>query len=272
MLLPPHGSPPAHDLARPATPGDQSGAEREALELSQRHAAYADLQRKFISLVSHELRTPLTAIQGAHYLMGRQISRLPPESSAQLGRLLRLQEDALKVLRDLVDQVLMLSRLDHLATQRPAFASEHPGAVITKVVALFNDSATEPRVDLTDQLPAGFTAWFDAKLLRTATENLVSNALKYSPPDRRVHVTLAGIGPGWQVAVTDEGRGLPEAEVSKLFQPFFRASNVGATPGTGLGLTIVQRVMDLHGGQVECRSREGHGATFILHFPASSAP
>jgi signal transduction histidine kinase len=266
------GSGPTHGVAQPTAPSGEGGAEREALELARRHASYTDLQRKFISLVSHELRTPLTAIQGAHYLMGRQISRLPPDSGGQLGRLLRLQEDALRVLRDLVDQVLMLSRLDHLASQRPAFSEQHPRTVIAKSVDQFNESVAEARVDLADHLPADYAARFDVNLLRTAAENLISNALKYSPPECRVRVTLSRQGAGWQVAVADEGRGLPEAEAAKLFQPFFRASNVGTTPGTGLGLTIVQRVMDLHGGQVDFRSREGQGATVTLHFPASPAP
>ena len=246
--------------------------ELEARTLGERRAAYADVQRKFVSLVSHELRTPLTAIQGAHYLIGRQISRLAPDTGAQLGRLLRLQEDALRVLRELVDQVLMLNRLDHQVAQRPTLSPGDARDVIGKVVASFNESTTEPRVDLDDQLPAGLATHFDASLLRTAAENLISNALKYSPPDRRVRVTLSAEGPAWQVAVADAGRGLPEAELTKLFQPFFRASNVGTTPGTGLGLTIVQRVMDLHGGHVDFRSQEGRGTTVTLRFPGTPTP
>ena len=246
--------------------------EREARALGERRATYADMQRKFVSLVSHELRTPLTAIQGAHYLIGRQVSRLAPESGAPLGRLLRLQDDALRVLRELVDQVLMLNRLDHQVAQRPSFSTGDASDVVGKVVGFFNESSPEPRVDLDDRLAEGFAPHFDAGLLRTATENLISNALKYSPPDRRVRVTLSAEGPAWQLSVADAGRGMPEAELAKLFQPFFRASNVGTTPGTGLGLTIVQRVMELHGGHVDFRSQEGQGTTVTLRFPGRSVP
>ncbi|MEI6464653.1 MAG: sensor histidine kinase, partial [Verrucomicrobiota bacterium] len=75
----------------------------------------------------------------------------------------------------------------------------------------------------------------------------------------------------WEIVVIDEGRGMPEAEQAKLFQPFFRASNTGTVAGTGLGLTIVQRVVDRHGGRVDFRSREGAGTTVRLAFPAAPA-
>lgn len=253
----------AHDVTQ------QRSLEREAHEVSERRRTYVEMQREFISLVSHELRTPLTAIQGAHFLMGRHLAKLPAESTASVTRLLRLQEDALKILRNLVDQVLLLNRIDHSASTARELAPGDVRAVITKVVGTFNESMPEARVEFDSDAPPDFTVRIDEGMMRAAVENLVSNGLKYSPADRKVRVQLSAGAAGWEIAVSDEGRGMPEAEQTKLFQPFFRASNAGNVPGTGLGLTIVRRVVDMHGGRIDFRSREGAGTTVLLRFPAA---
>ena len=243
--------------------------ERDRHEVSERRREYAEMQREFISLVSHELRTPLTAIQGAHFLMNRQVAKLPAESTVSLKRLLLLQEEALKTLRNLVDQVLQLNRIDHNASALRELPPGNVQAVIAKVIGMFNESMLEARVEFTSTVAADFTVPLDETMMRAAVENLVSNGLKYSPVDRKVRVELAGSPAAWEIVVIDEGRGMPEAEQAKLFQPFFRASNTGTVAGTGLGLTIVQRVVDLHGGRIEFRSREGAGTTVRLAFPAA---
>ena len=252
----------AHDATQQRT------LEREASEVSERRRAYVEMQREFISLVSHELRTPLTAIQGAHFLIGRHLAKITGESTGNIARLLRLQEDALKILRSLVDQVLLLNRIDHNASAIRELAPGDIRAVVGKVVGTFNESMPEARVEFDAVVPTDFTVRLDENMMRAAVENLVSNGLKYSPSDRKVHVTLATNPAGWEIAVSDEGRGMPEAEQAKLFQPFFRASNAGNVPGTGLGLTIVRRVVDLHGGRIDFRSREGSGTTVLLSFPS----
>jgi hypothetical protein len=229
------------------------------------------MQREFSSLVSLELRTPLTAIQGAHFLMNRQVAKLPAEATVSLKRLLLLQEESLKTLRNLVDQVLQLNRIDHNASTLRELPPGNVQAVIAKVIGMFNESMLEARVEFTSTVSADFTVPLDEAMMRAAVENLVSNGLKYSPANRKVRVELAGSPAAWEIVVVDEGRGMPEAEQAKLFQPFFRASNTGTVAGTGLGLTIVQRVVDRHGGRVDFRSREGAGTTVRLSFPAAPA-
>ena len=245
--------------------------ERDRHEVSERRREYAEMQREFISLVSHELRTPLTAIQGAHFLMNRQVAKLPAEATVSLKRLLLLQEESLKTLRNLVDQVLQLNRIDHNASTLRELPPGNVQAVIAKVIGMFNESMLEARVEFTSTVSADFTVPLDEAMMRAAVENLVSNGLKYSPADRKVRVELAGSPAAWEIVVVDEGRGMPVAEQAKLFQPFFRASNTGTVAGTGLGLTIVQRVVDRHGGRVDFRSREGAGTTVRLSFPAAPA-
>jgi PAS domain S-box-containing protein len=245
----------------------QHALDEEQREVSERRRAYAEMQREFISLVSHELRTPITAIQGAHFLINRQLNKLPADSTAGLGRLLRLQEDSLKTLRNLVDQVLQLNRIEHGAAKPAQLPPGDVRSVINKVVAMFNESMPEARVDFQPAVPSDFVVHLDESMMRAAVENLVSNGLKYSSADRKVQVHLAAGSAEWSITVIDEGRGMPEAEQARLFQPFFRASNTGTVPGTGLGLTIVRRIVDIHAGRIDFRSREGVGTTVGLVFP-----
>ena len=170
-----------------------------------------------------------------------------------------------------MDQVLQLNRIDHNASTLRELPPGNVQAVIAKVIGMFNESMLEARVEFTSTVSADFTVPLDEAMMRAAVENLVSNGLKYSPADRKVRVELAGSPAAWEIVVVDEGRGMPEAEQAKLFQPFFRASNTGTVAGTGLGLTIVQRVVDRHGGRVDFRSREGAGTTVRLSFPAAPA-
>jgi len=108
--------------------------------------------------------------------------------------------------------------------------------------------------------------------VKAAVENLVSNGLKYSALGSRVKVCVSSEPQGWVVEVLDEGRGIPLEDQASLFRPFFRAGNTGTVPGTGLGLVIVRRAVDFHGGRIEFESRENQGTRFVLHFPCVPRP
>jgi signal transduction histidine kinase len=131
-----------------------------------------------------------------------------------------------------------------------------------------NDSLTTPRVELS--LPAPEKRRIvsvEPALLRSAVENLLSNALKYSAADEPVRLTLSHRIGATVISVQDHGLGVPAGEQDRLFQTFFRASNVGSVPGTGLGLRIVKNAMQLHGGEVRFQSELGRGSTFELILP-----
>jgi signal transduction histidine kinase len=181
-----------------------------------------------------------------------------------------LQTSGLDTLNKLVDQVLLLNRIDHM-TGEASLEPLSPAIVLAETVAQFNDSMGGPRVVLHNDVPAGFTASMDSRLVKAAAENLISNGLKYSGLDKSVQVHVYTEPEGWAVEVVDQGMGIPRDDQSKLFQAFFRASNVGTVPGTGLGLTIVQRAVNFHSGRVEFESVEGAGTIFRLHFPSASA-
>jgi signal transduction histidine kinase len=112
----------------------------------------------------------------------------------------------------------------------------------------------------------------DRHRLTQLLDNLISNAIKFTPEDGRVRVAARCEGVQWQLEVADSGIGIPPDEVGQLFDRFFRASNArtAALPGTGLGLSVVKTIADLHGGRVEVDSALGAGTTFRVWLPVAA--
>jgi signal transduction histidine kinase len=135
-------------------------------------------------------------------------------------------------------------------------------------------AAAKKRVTLQAELPATLPAVVDAKLLREALDNYVSNAIKYAPKNRATTVVLAagGTDAGLEIAVRDEGPGLTADDRAQAFGKFKKLSArpTGGETSTGLGLSIVKSIAELHGGSVGCESEPGKGARFWLKLPRAS--
>lgn len=241
--------------------------ERHTKDLLERREKLLTMQREFVSLVSHEFRTPMAAIRGTLYLLRKKLN---PAEGELVARYLDLQTDALDTLKELVDQVLLLNRIEH-ATGEAKLVETDLMELLRFVRLQFNDSTPTPRIRLEGPEGGRCPLRLDESLIRAAVDNLVSNALKYSPSDAEVLISLAPTQSGWRISVKDVGRGVPEPEQARLFQPFFRASNVGTTSGTGLGLTIVKRAAELHGGSAGFMSIVGEGSTFFIDLPGTVA-
>lgn len=245
----------------------QKELERGATRVTERQAELIRMQHEFVSLISHEFRTPLTAIQGAYFLLRKCLDPNPDE---RVQRYLGLQGESIAAMKNLLEQVLYLNRLDHRSGElqpKPVRVSQR----LTALVERLNSDATlpAPRVELGLRLPPETEASLDESLFDSAVQNVISNALKYSPADTKVAVEATVAGPDLCVRIEDRGRGIPAAEQPKIFSAFFRARNVGAIPGTGLGLTIAKRAVDLHRGRIEFASTENQGTVFRLLFPLS---
>ena len=107
----------------------------------------------------------------------------------------------------------------------------------------------------------------DERLLRHIFTNLLTNAVKYSDPERAVQFEIVGADTGIVCTICDQGIGIPEADLEWLFNAFHRGCNVGNRPGTGLGLVIVKRCVDLHGGKIKVNSKAGEGTLVTLSLP-----
>lgn len=224
-------------------------------------------QRQFVSLVSHEFRTPLAIIDGQAQRIVRKIDR---ESREGIVKAMEKCRTNVARLVGLIDSVLSSSRLE------AGVIEYNPGAC--PLVELLVDSARNQEsivpshkfvLDI-DRLPDSITA--DGKLLRQVVTNLFSNAVKYSPSASTVWVDGYRDGDDIVIAVRDEGVGIPEKEIGKLFSRFFRASTASGIAGTGIGLNLIKQLVELHGGDITVTSVANEGSTFTVRLPIEAAP
>ena len=240
------------------------------------------LKTSFVGMVSHEFRTPLAIIQTATELLSRHHDRLSSEQREQFtGSIL----SAVQRMTGMMEHILLLARIDSGKVGLARESIDLP-AWLTKSLAEIQ--STCPSRDLCacraasgvascaschtldlhiDPAPELQSAMLDESLLHHILGNLFSNACKYSPPGSVVAVALRYKAPEVFLTVRDRGRGIPEEEQARLFDGFFRGSNVGNTPGTGLGLAIARRCVELLGGTIAVASEADNGATFTVTLP-----
>jgi PAS domain S-box-containing protein len=222
-------------------------------------------QRSFVATVSHEFRTPLAVIDAtARQLLRR---RLPPETKAA-----RLQQirDTVTHLTRLMERVLDTVRAEH---HEPALRLCRLSLSRLVRTAVADARGLHPDRVLVAWIPPE-DVWIDgdATAVGHIVDNLLTNALKYAPTGTPVQVTLARLGDAVRLFVIDHGRGVPAADQGAIFDRFHRAANVGAVPGTGLGLHIARELAMAHGGGITVASREGVGAAFTVSLPAAGPP
>ena len=223
-------------------------------------------KQDFFALVSHELRTPLTAILGYVELVASDDAAAFPEEHAR--HLEVIERNARRLVR-IVGDLLFAAQVEG------APLLLEPGevdlvAIVRDAVELARPRAEEAGVALVTELEPVERCVGDRDRLAQVLDNLLSNALKFTPPGGRVVVGLADDGPQVRIEVTDTGVGIPAADLPHLFDRFYRARNATgrSVPGLGLGLAIVQTIVEGHGGTVSVRSENGAGACFTVLLPA----
>jgi signal transduction histidine kinase len=244
-------------------------AGEEMLANLDRERDLGELKSNFVSMVSHEFRTPLAVILSSTELLRNHLDRLTPERREQ--QLLSIHSSTLQMAR-LIEEVLLLGKVEAgrmTFDPLPLDLREFCGVLVDEAL-----SATRRRCPITllcsQDLPAVVHA--DAALLRHIFSNLLSNAAKYSPEGARITLHVGCQEGEIVIHVSDQGIGIPEADLPHLFQPFHRAKNVGQVSGTGLGLMITRRCVELHGGTINITSPEGGGTTVTVIFPLISDP
>lgn len=233
---------------------------RQALTKEQE---LGNLKTAFISMVSHEFRTPLNVIVTSSDILSRYFERLPVEEREEH---LESIQKSIQRMAGMMDDVLLLGRFD-AGQQKLQPAEVHLPAWCRRFVDEMH-SATGGRCPIELTL-AEFEPIVraDEGILRHILANLVSNAVKYSSPGSPVQVCVEQRGREAVFTVADRGIGIPMADRQRLFESFQRGGNVGQISGTGLGLVVVKRGVDLHGGTVDFTSEEGAGTTFTVRLP-----
>jgi two-component system OmpR family sensor kinase len=224
--------------------------------------------RRFVADASHELRTPLTSIRGFAELHRLQRRAAPEAAAAEVGRSMdRIEAEATRM-GLLVEDLLLLARLDR---ERP-LASEPVDLLAVAADVVHDSSARAPDRDVRLVVqPAArppVVVGDDARLRQVLT-NLVDNALQHAPAGTPVEVRVGVAGPAAVLEVVDHGRGLSAEEKEHVFERFWRAdaSRNRRDGGAGLGLAIVTALVSRHGGAVEVADTPGGGATFRVRVP-----
>lgn len=247
---------------------EQKAVEDEIHRLLERERELGKLKADFLHMVTHEYRTPLGIIVSAADILERYRDRLSPDEWREHIRDIR--GGALR-LAGLMEEVLFLGKAEAGTVPlelQPLDFGALVRDVVREVVATFG-SDRDIRVSVR-AVPPGAQA--DEKLLRHVLINLVSNALKYSRLDQPVWIEIEAEGGQVRLVVRDEGIGIPEADQPRIFQMFRRASNVGTISGTGLGLVVVKRCVELHGGSIGLRSAPDQGTEVTVRIPLILAP
>jgi len=222
-----------------------------------------EMKSNFVSLVSHEFRTPLGVIMSAADVLHRYFDRLPSEKRA---RHLGMIRKSTKNLASLIEEVLMLSRVEEGRMQFTPVPVELEKFCHTLCEEM--RSATEGVCSILFRAVTPLAgAVSDETLLRHILTNLLSNAVKYSEPGSAVDFSAERRAGDVIFTIRDRGIGIPEDDQARLFTTFTRGRNVGSRPGTGLGLVIVQRSVQMHGGAIHLDSAPGAGTTVTITLP-----
>jgi signal transduction histidine kinase len=239
---------------------------------AQRQQRLARQQMEFVAAVSHELRTPLAVICSA----GENLADGVVADGSQVKRYGTLIESEGRRLHDMVERVLEFAGVASGSTPRP-FTDVDVARVIADAVGGLrseaNDRGVTIDVDANGSLPAGLIVRGDADALRSAVQNIVGNAVKYSASGATVDVGATVNGSTVQIRVADRGLGIDAADLPHIFKPFHRGRRAveAQIRGTGVGLSVVRHVVDAHHGDVQVESRPGEGTTVTVALPVSGA-
>src|SRR5262245_58523787 len=241
------------------------GGRRERLVYLSRGGdltAYEELRAGFTAAVSHELRTPL-----ARLLSLLETATLPGEDIHDLVDQARSEVEQI---RELIDEVLFLSELES-GMRVVSLGSVAVRPELDAVTADLEDRASRAGVALAVEGDAAIELAIRPRMIRVVAQNLAENAIRYAGPGATFTLAVERADGGVILRGTDDGVGVPEAELPRLFERFFRADRARASRGTGLGLAIVKHVVTQAGGAVEARGGLGAGLEIRCVFAARSA-
>lgn len=236
----------------------------EAAARTRAREEAAHLKEDFLSTAAHDLKTPLTSLVLQAQQLARRAKRQPdaPVDQVGLDRMVRESER----LRALVVELLDSARAQHA----PLVASQEPFDLAAAVHTLVQRHASEHH-SFQVEAPASLVGLYDGRRITQVLDNLVDNAIKYSPAGGTITIRLWQDESDVHLTVTDQGIGIPPADIPYLFHRFHRGSNVDDRrfPGWGLGLSICRKIAQEHGGQMTVESSLGIGTTFLVLLPSN---
>jgi PAS domain S-box-containing protein len=248
--------------------GLEVGAVLEVRDRSA-EARAEEAKRDFVAMIAHDLRTPLTSVQGQVQVLQRQLTREDQGESGQVSGLESIARGTRRM-ATMIEELLEASRLESGVVPLSR-APIDLAALVAQVIGQLAPPEERDRVTLGTSTPP-IVAFADAERTERVLANLLSNALKYSPPHAPVQVDVRRGDGEAVVAVVDHGAGIPNDRLSLLFQRFVRVGRGSADPGgLGLGLYIVRLIVEAHGGRVWAESEVGTGSTIRFALPLDAS-
>ena len=220
------------------------------------------MKSDFVHTVSHDLRSPLTAVLGYAEL----VERVGPLTEQQKEFVRRIQSSVHSITA-LINELLDLGRLEAgFDARRENIQIE---SILSHSLGLFDSLVQQKNLKVNQEIASGLPALRASPIrIRQMIDNLLGNAIKYTPPGGEIDVRVRSQDHEIIFEVKDSGPGIPRNDQAHIFDKFFRGSNVESTKGTGLGLSIVKSIVDSYHGLVWVESEAGHGATFFVVMPA----
>jgi len=242
---------------------ERKQAEAELLKSLAREKELGQLKSNFVSMVSHEFRTPLGVIMSSAEILENYLDQLEPEDRREQLQSIRKNT---RRMADLMEEVLVLGMVEagKLDFKPAALDFECFCRRLVDELQSATNNKCPVQISTPEDAKDGFA---DERLLQHVFINLLSNAVKYSPAGSPVHFDVERDGDFAVCRIRDHGMGIPETDIERLFSAFYRGRNAGQVPGTGLGLTIVKRCVELHRGKIKVESAVGRGTTVTVRLP-----
>jgi signal transduction histidine kinase len=246
-------------------------AEEETRKALQKAQELHEAKSRFVSMVSHEIRNPLHGILAATQILERYSEKWSTEKKQEFFHRIKI---GVRKMTDLLDNVLIMGRAEQRRLEAIPVPINLESFSRNLIEEIKQDTSSKQKivfekrcaVDDANQCQCK-KAYQDEKLLRHILNNLLSNAIKYSPPNSTIHFSLSCHNDEVIFEIKDEGIGIPPEDQQHLFESFHRATNVNNIPGTGIGLAIVKRCVEVQGGKIAVTSQVGVGSTFTVTLP-----
>lgn len=231
--------------------------------------AHSQEQEEFLNTAFHDLRTPISSINGyASILVSGELGKLSPKQLESIKRIQELCQSS----SDLIGNLLTLSKTDLRRSQKNKEFT-HVVQVAEDVLRSLQGEVRRKKLKFVTHLPKEpLRFWSDPNDLTQIFLNLLTNAVKFTPTEGRVELTVENHSDFLNIEVSDSGVGIPPREISKIFDEFYHVDHpeTGAQRGSGLGLAIVKRVVEAYHGKISVESEEGKGSRFLATLPIRS--
>lgn len=237
-------------------------SQEEVVRALEKERELNDMKSKFVTIASHEFRTPLATILSSASLIGRYV--LTEENDKRFKHVQRIKS-AVNNLTEILNDFLSIGKLEEGRMQSVPVQLDMPSSCLDLMDEIKGVCKEGQKIEY--QHSGGAEAWLDKHLLRNVLINLLSNAIKYSDCHTTIFLRTRVDEKGVHFEIQDQGIGIPESDQPYIFDRFFRAHNAGNAQGTGLGLNIVKKYIDLMQGDISFESITGKGTTFFIFLP-----